>query len=739
MAKRILISFNSSLEYGVFSDFSYTIKIGEVNLIYTSGETAVSISYNNTEDLPPNEIKIYASLQDNIYKTLEFLNTYYYSPIITYTVIENSIEVYVDSEEASIIGLNSNNIGIVVSYENVNVIVEGEIKLKYLLQYSNIVNDNYKLEIYQVGYTGTSKDISGTVSIEKGGVKNHLDAVRGTSLYITLEADETLTLEDLYSKNELDYPVKFYKNGKLIFRGFITPSGVTQSFTREIWRVSFDCMDGLGYLDNLSFVRENGLQFTDRMDIQDILFYCLRRTGMLQKINTYVDVFYDGYADLENRNIFESTMIDTTRFVKKDNNTIMSCGEVMRSVLDIFNAVITQHDGEWYIYRPNDIYRSSYVTFKKYNISNLYENSVLVNLNKVIGSQINNFYPHHAMGDQQISIRGSISAYRINYKYGFLQSTLPNSALKHDALMNYPNWTVSRPDLIINDPLLDRGVKSMTLWDPDDPTPLIMSSDNIYLLKDSNFLFKTTTWHTNALGLVIFKIRLGPYYMTKDGQWTTTDTRIVFNLPGYVPNGTYTDFNIQSDKLPIESDLFVEIYQPAKGFEIVRSTPVLINSVNIIVNTAQQENVVGEFHTVQRPKISSNVKENKEVYNGDSGDVYFEGAIFKLGGAELTTTWHRKNFIESKPILRISAEDALRISQTPMKEFSGSFYGYLPYLSVFEIEGLSGKFMPIEYSYDTFTNIGRFKLLELFARELPDIKYNFTFDYGNTVKPTITS
>jgi len=491
MAKKILISFNEDIEFGTFSDFSYTIKIGGIDLVYTSGQTSVSISYNNTEDLPPNEIKIYDSLQDNVYKTLEFLNIYFYSPIITYTVIENTIEVYIDSEDATIVGLNSNNTGIVVSYENVNVIVEGEIKLKYFLQYSNIANDNYKLEIYQVGYTGLSREIYGRVSIDKGGVKNHLDTVRGTSLYITLEADKTLTLEDLYSKNELDYPVKFYRNGKLIFRGFITPSGVTQSFTRDLWKVSFDCMDGLGYLDNLSFVQENGLQFTNRMDIQDILFYCLRRTGMLQKINTFVEVFYDGYSDLADRNIFESTMIDTTRFVKKDNNTIMSCGDVMRSVLDIFNAVITQHDGEWYIYRPNDIYRNSYVNFKKYNISNVYENTVLMNLSSVIGSQINNFYPHHCSGNQKIIIRGSISAYRINYKYGFLQSTLPNSSLKHDALMNYANWIVSRPDLIINDPLLDSGVKSMTVWYPGNPPPiLIMKSDNIHLLQDGNFVFK---------------------------------------------------------------------------------------------------------------------------------------------------------------------------------------------------------------------------------------------------------
>ena len=45
--------------------------------------------------------------------------------------------------------------------------------------------------------------------------------------------------------------------------------------------------------------------------------------------------------------------------------------------------------------------------------------------------------------------------------------------------------------------------------------------------------------------------------------------------------------------------------------------------------------------------------------------------------------------------------------------------------------------MPIEYSYDTFSNISTIKSLELFSAEISDLVYKPTFDYGNTVKPTI--
>jgi hypothetical protein len=43
----------------------------------------------------------------------------------------------------------------------------------------------------------------------------------------------------------------------------------------------------------------------------------------------------------------------------------MSCEEVLKSILDIFGAVITQIDGEWYIYKANEIYVSLYCIVQK--------------------------------------------------------------------------------------------------------------------------------------------------------------------------------------------------------------------------------------------------------------------------------------------------------------------------------------------------------------------------------------
>jgi hypothetical protein len=79
----------------------------------------------------------------------------------------------------------------------------------------------------------------------------------------------------------------------------------------------------------------------------------------------------------------------------------------------------------------------------------------------------------------------------------------------------------------------------------------------------------------------------------------------------------------------------------------------------------------------------------------------------------------------------------------PLRVFSGDIFGYVDYLSVIEIEGISGvKFMIIEYSYDALNNITKVKLKQVLndagGINYNDINYAITLDYGNVVQPTIT-
>jgi hypothetical protein len=177
---------------------------------------------------------------------------------------------------------------------------------------------------------------------------------------------------------------------------------------------------------------------------------------------------------------------------------------------------------------------------------------------------------------------------------------------------------------------------------------------------------------------------------------------------------------------------------PLKSFG---SPPVLVDIKSIeIINTFAGNNVVGEFHTANRiNRVSSLAKLIRSVSNGDNINKVYEGALYQQNKTDLTTNWYRDQLtgFEVKPILQIMVEDELRIAQKNNKLFTGDVYGFCYYLAIYRIKNISGKFMPIYWNYNTYNNITKLKLLELFSPDITDINYIRTDDYGQTVKPTI--
>ena len=726
MARKIIIDFTANPILG--KAFEYYIYINGVALVYQNALNTINATYVNTADTDT-EINL-DPLNDPIDYTLNWLTSRYISPAIIYTRVNDTIEVLINSNEYVTVNFGTSNANIETSSV---AVVESGVGLRYYFQYKNIVGDDYLCQIAKKNYTGVVTEIFGTAIINKGAVKDHLEPIRGGGISLELEASTILTLEDLYSENEQDFTVKLYKNNKLIFSGYLNPEGVYQSFVEDLWIISLDCVDGLGSLANLSFVDALGFPFKNKMKAIDIVYYALNRSGIILPVNVSINTAYEGLSIDANTEILSKIYLNANRFQKTDGDTIMSCEEVLKSVLDLFCACITQIDGEWYIYKPNELFQDRNVIFKMYDINNVYLGRKTIKMDKVLGSQINGFYPHHCNADQKIQIKGSNSAFRINYKYGFVESLLENSSLSHTNL-SYPNWTVNPASLsyLINDPIDKNGFKTR----PATSLILLATSDTVPLSAGNIIQFKINLTAYANVSTYYFRVINGDKYLQNDGTWSGTASSISVVLDARTSNKTL-DFSLTSAELPNTASTYVEVYVPLRIFAFPQAVAE-INSVEIL-NATDTNNVVGEFHTASRAsRVSSNIKENKTIYNGDNNGIVYLGAIFKEDQETPTSLWNRKNSFELSPILKIATEEELRISQRPLKIFDGSTYGQLPYLSVISINGLDGVYMPIEYSYDTIRNVAKMKLLELFCPEISDLIYKFTYDYGNVVKPTIT-
>jgi hypothetical protein len=720
MAKKIIISF---AENPTLSEpgFGYTIDISGFTLFYDNG----------TDLLQIDEIDVKPTLEETIQNLNTYLRENWTNDVIFYDIVGNTIEVTINAD-ANV------NVEFIINADITIDVVDIEPIITSLKYY--IIFEDYVLNIYKANYQGTATEIFGTFTLNKSSVDSILAPIRGTGLQLSLEANQSLTFDEFILNDEFTYKTELLKNGYLIYKGYIKPDGVQQSYVNDEWLINIESTDGLGALKDLSFVQTNGLTFSGKMSFYDVIKGCLDRTKLSMTINTSVGISYVGY---EGTNILKDVYVNASRFIKdSQDDVIMDCNEVLTSILNLFSAIITQQDGQWYILRPNDLVASGYVNF----INQTTNVTFLKKLNKTLGSQINNFYPHHAGANQQIEVKGAISAYRINYKYGFLEGYLLNPNLNHDEDLVYENWTVNPllpSGILLNNPLdLSGALMKSYFRIGSDPTIEVMTSDELPVLAGDVFTFKTKLTARYAKHNFFFKIKTSDgYTLNQQNEWVLTDATTYVNFGQASPEPVNLTYELKMPPILNDCDLTVTICRPTHDFTTVNwflLTNLECTYIQITKDFFKEQGIIGEFHTVSRQLPPSSItKNNQEVFNGD-GDALLVGSIYKEDLITPTENWTRDNKFESLPLLGISAMDDLRIQSNPIKIFSGSIYGQLPYLSVVTIDNVSGLFMFVDYDYDYKTNLSQVKLMQFYNSDLGDIYYEVSPNYGeNNIKPTI--
>lgn len=742
MAKKIIIDFSAQPIIDVVG-FSYDISVNDFLLYYVNGETELKVDFIANGATPTEfyEVPIGTSLDETLQILLSFLRENYINDLVSYSLVNNTIEVLIQADAIVTIGEDLNE-NITITTEDVEPFGTN---LKYYLYF-----DDYTLNIYKSNYQGTASEIYGTFILKKSNVETILDQIRGTGLDLSLEANQTLTFDEFLLEDEFTYKTELLKGSQIIFEGYIKPDGCQQSFVNDIWYVNIESNDILGALKDLSFVQTNGLPFSGKMSVYDVIKGCLDRTRLSLDINTSVYVEYIGYTGT---NIFKDIYVNSDRFIKDKNDIIiMDCNEVLTSMLNLFSAVITQQDGQWWIYRPNDLELNGYTEF----INQTTDAVFTKNLNVVLGSQINGYYPHHAGANQQIEVKGAISAYRLNYQYGLVSGLVSNPTFNFDTTIPpmewiedpvFYDWTTlpTAPPNLIRYPFINSSIPRLAIGKLSGIYELIASTPISGELGETfNFtakLFAQIGYLESTTITFPIKIKTSDgYYLHQNNYWVNYNTYYSFSI-SFIGDGTrwgevFGSFKLSMPPLIDDCTFEIIICNP-QGFGFIGGSAGY-TSVDILSNILETQGLVGEFHTVTRLLPPSSItKENQKVFNGD-GIASLIGSIFKDDLTTLTTFWTRKNKFENLPLLGISAMDDLRIQSNPIKVFTGDVYGYIPYFSVVTIDNVTGLFMPIEWDYDYKNNITRIKLLQFYNTDIADIQYTVSPDYGNnTIKPTI--
>ena len=637
--------------------------------------------------------------------------------------------------------------------------------IKYFIKYFDVVSVEHRLNIYDDAFVGDAIQVDGDVMLDYSETDDPLEAIRGQGLSVNLEANQALTFSDLWSEEEKTYQVEYKRNGVILFQGWLNPEGFYEDYVSTDWIISFDCVDGLGYLKDLSFVYNDGFPITGRKTYIEVLALALQRTGLYQSIHVDIQIRYTGLS--ESFDILSSVYANTDRFIKEDGetkskSTIMSCEDVIRNILEPFGAVLTSFNGYWYIYKPNQLYLNTTFDFTSYTHEGIRIDiayapiiPLLTDTSLFVGSNWKGATIHHCNSNQSIRSESSIGAYRVNYKYGLEQSLLENPSL-----ISYDGNTIDDWDILDNSTMYPFVIGEGGIsWDVEygESTIEAMVSNPIIISKgislkiSQNYLdFVVFTGSgASSAGYINYKVVASDkvisdptavkYYLKDNlNEWSLTDNRIIYE------NRTTQDVLLDTilppppEEILDASYIYIYVYSPTQTSNIIRPNQKVTLDYFKVSYSSVQSGEIGEFHTVQREdKPSSKVDDVKEVATGDNISDIYEGTIYQTDALTPTITWNRKGFIEEKPLLQIMCEDTLRMSQLPSRVFSGDVYGFFNYLSTVTIDGLYGVFEPIKYSYNTKMNTISAEFRQIYGNELTDIDYKKTFDYGNTVKPTI--
>lgn len=624
--------------------------------------------------------------------------------------------------------------------------------LKYFFEFEDVESILHRVEIYNDDFVGDATEVKGSCQLTKASTTDTLESIRGGGLKIDLEATTELDFTDLYSEEERTFSVKYFRDSQILFNGFISPEGLFQSFTEDIWTISLDCIDGLGFLKNLSYVDNvTKEQFVGKQSMLEVIVNCLKRTGIEQEIYTNVEIWYEGLTTTND--VLANAKINSFRYIKTDNQTTMQCDEVLRTILELLSASITQWNGKWLIYKPNYLYLNENIDFFRYDSDGvaLSPSKETLNFRQVLGSDINGFYPHHVNRNQQISIDNSIGAYRISYKYGLTNSFFNNVYLENVAGV-IDEWTIDDATYL-DFPADDRG---FILTGRDSGTESkILTSQSVSFIAGNTLSYQETLKRVSpdvlSDGISVTIVKLvggsGTRYLSKQGLWQAGLNVLSFDLQF----DQEFNFTINSEPLPFDGDVFIELWTP------INNTPSLpagleckyLITKSFIAPATDLGVVKGEVHTFQKTlKPSSKIGETKEVFNGDSPSELYVGTIYKADGITPTENWNLLDYSPlnlTKPILYIMGIERMLMYARPLKVFKGDVYGFIDFLSVVSIDNIDGLFMPIEYSYDALRNITTLKMKEILSNpeligNFSDIEYNFQINNENeVVEPTINN
>jgi hypothetical protein len=215
-----------------------------------------------------------------------------------------------------------------------------------------------------------------------------------------------INMDSIISEDEKEYVLEYYRDGNLFWTGFVSPELCEEDIFLKYPAIEFRTIDGLSAFKNAVLKETNGRLLYGFNSFKNIIASALRFIGYNYNFNILLK--------LKNKNELPiDRIIDIigtyTNVFREKGNQAFGVDVIIKSICYLFNVVIYQNRGQWFIIKPKDLAFGLYTT-DKYNNDGAYTGTDTI-------KQYNHGTDFLIIAEPKRKIRRFYKQAQIDYKY----------------------------------------------------------------------------------------------------------------------------------------------------------------------------------------------------------------------------------------------------------------------------------------------------------------------------------
>lgn len=326
----------------------------------------------------------------------------------------------------------------------------------YRLEFDD--NNDYavhRVDILKRGFSGSVTEICGAdvplrISYNGQGEGKYSPLV-GSSAIVGLLSESNQQFAELFTGDDRQFQVKYYRDGALRWIGYIIPSMYEEPYIAPPYPVFFTATDGIGDLKSFKFLNDVEDRYRGDVSQMFVIKEALKKLDLQIDIHSGINVYEVDMDQTDSDDPLTQAYVDTDSYYSVEpEETPDDCDTVLQKNIKSYGARLFQAYGKWWIVRTQEMVAS--FDYRVFNYEGVYQsNSGIDPLEDFSsGSDINRAVPRDKAG--LLMIAPGYGKITLTYELGLRNNLIKSGEFEEDDLIPtgvgtqtfFADWTIEQ-------------------------------------------------------------------------------------------------------------------------------------------------------------------------------------------------------------------------------------------------------------------------------------------------------